>query len=566
MELCHGGAEFMSFLPIVERELRVAARRKSLYWARWAAALCFIGLGGVRMLSFPDGPSSAALSMELFRTLTEVAFFFCLGAGVLLTADCLSVEKRENTLGLLFLTDLKGGDVVLGKMAAHALTAFYGLLAIYPMLAVPLVIGGVSFDEFVRITLVLTNTFFFSLAAGVLVSALTQNEKTAMSGTLLFLMLAALVLPAAGGTLAAFMNPAFVDVKSLLPTGYAGLGFSLAYSGLYERAPQVFWQALAGAHALAWGFIGFAACQVKAEIREQGRVMSQGVAARARETRSERDARVWYRTKLLDENPMLWLAARDAWKPKSVWVALGILMSAWLVGLLAWGWDWLMAGTLPSIFLLHALLKLWVASEATHRLVEDHRSGALELMLSTPLTVKRIVQGQLAAIQRQFTGPILAVLVFDVGVLLLTVVAIRPAGVGSGFAEPFAAVATGVMIFFLLDDAKTIAVIGMQMGLRHTRADRAWLGAVTRVLIVPWLIWLLPVAPIASGGHWPIFYGILLLGGWVNAMINYSMRMEAEEFLRLEFRTAAAERFEAKKAEADVSSSEEPAPAAVWAR
>ena len=36
-------------------------------------------------------------------------------AGLVLTADCISQERREGTLGLLFLTDLRGPDVALGN-------------------------------------------------------------------------------------------------------------------------------------------------------------------------------------------------------------------------------------------------------------------------------------------------------------------------------------------------------------------------------------------------------------------------------------------------------------------
>jgi len=34
----------MTFLPIVERELRVAARRRGTYWTRWFAAAGMIGI------------------------------------------------------------------------------------------------------------------------------------------------------------------------------------------------------------------------------------------------------------------------------------------------------------------------------------------------------------------------------------------------------------------------------------------------------------------------------------------------------------------------------------------
>ncbi len=35
----------MIFLPIVARELRIAARRPGTYWVRWAAALTIIVVG-----------------------------------------------------------------------------------------------------------------------------------------------------------------------------------------------------------------------------------------------------------------------------------------------------------------------------------------------------------------------------------------------------------------------------------------------------------------------------------------------------------------------------------------
>src|SRR5205823_6492965 len=103
--------------------------------------------------------------------------------------DCLSSEKREGTLGLLFLTDLKGYDVVCGKLAATSFRALYGLLALVPVLAVPLLMGGITSGEFWRMVLVLVNTFLFSLAIGVFVSALCQDARKAMGANFLLLLL-----------------------------------------------------------------------------------------------------------------------------------------------------------------------------------------------------------------------------------------------------------------------------------------------------------------------------------------------------------------------------------------
>src|SRR5207249_7315885 len=140
--------------------------------------------------------SQREFANNLFGTLTFLSILYCLASGVRLTADCLSEEKREGTLGLLFLTDLKGYDVVFGKLAATSIAGFYGLMAIFPILAVPLLLGGLSYGEFWRGVLVVVNTFLFSLATGVFVSAVSRSARKAMALTFALLFLFAVILPA----------------------------------------------------------------------------------------------------------------------------------------------------------------------------------------------------------------------------------------------------------------------------------------------------------------------------------------------------------------------------------
>src|SRR6267143_384147 len=115
----------MTFLPIVDRELRVAARKRSTFWVSLAAAL---------------------------------------SAGLFFTSDCLSEEKREGTIGFLFLTDLRGYDVVLGKLLATSLRCFYALLAVFPIIAITLLMGGVTGEQFWKTLLALVNALLVSLA------------------------------------------------------------------------------------------------------------------------------------------------------------------------------------------------------------------------------------------------------------------------------------------------------------------------------------------------------------------------------------------------------------------
>src|SRR5437016_4501236 len=127
----------MIFLPIVGRELRVAARRHGTYSIRLWIALAAMVIGVFFFVANPR-MSGEDLAQRIFTGVSGLALLYCLASGRLLTADCLSSEKREGTLGLLFLTDLKGYDVVCGKLAATSFRAFYGLLALFPVLAVPM--------------------------------------------------------------------------------------------------------------------------------------------------------------------------------------------------------------------------------------------------------------------------------------------------------------------------------------------------------------------------------------------------------------------------------------------
>src|SRR3954464_6612207 len=151
----------MTFLPIVGRELRVAARQRNTYWIRTGAALGGIAIGAWIML-MPFFHDNRTLGPALFVSLSILTFAYSLLIGVLRTADCLSEEKREGTLGLLFLTDLKGYDIVLGKLAATSLNAIYGTLAIVPLMAIPILLGGVTNAEFWRVVMVAVNLLMFS--------------------------------------------------------------------------------------------------------------------------------------------------------------------------------------------------------------------------------------------------------------------------------------------------------------------------------------------------------------------------------------------------------------------
>ena len=144
----------MSFLPIAERELRVAARLRSTFWVRIAAALVATIIGGaffVLINAAGFGAGGTNPGQVIFAVLTWISLAASLSAGLFFTSDCLSEEKREGTLGFLFLTDLRGYDVVFGKLLATSMRGFYGLLAVFPVLAITLLLGGVTGEQFWKV-------------------------------------------------------------------------------------------------------------------------------------------------------------------------------------------------------------------------------------------------------------------------------------------------------------------------------------------------------------------------------------------------------------------------------
>src|SRR5688572_6191631 len=237
----------MTFLPIVERELRVRARLRSTYRFRLFAAMGAIGLVGFLLLASETIAAAGKHGGMLFGALAWAAYAYCLLDGARTTADCLSEEKGAGTLPLPFLTDLRPYDVVLGKLMATSLNSFYGLLAIFPPLAIPLIIGGVTVGEFWRLVLVLLNTLFFSVATGLAISAASRDGRRAWSGTVGLILFFALVPPLL------LFSPAWSSsfLAAVSPTA----GFLNVFDAAYSVTPDRYWRSFWTVQCLSWSLL-----------------------------------------------------------------------------------------------------------------------------------------------------------------------------------------------------------------------------------------------------------------------------------------------------------------------
>jgi len=395
----------MNCLPIVNRELRVAARKPSTFWLRVAAALTAMVIGsGCMILSVLPGSGTFQIGKVLFNVLTWLCLATGLSAGLFFTSDCLSEEKREGTLGLLFLTDLRGYDVGLGKLLATSLRGFYALLAVLQILGITLCLGGVTGAQYWKGALALVNALFFSLAAGMAVSSVSRDSQKAMMGTLLVLLLLAVGGPVADGTIAGMKQRGFEPLWSLSSPAYVLMAASALGSGSY-------WIALAMTQLLGWAMLALACAVVPHTWQEKkkagaGRRQSWSYAWRY----GGAQRRLRLRRKLIGRQPVAWLACRERWQSQGLWV-IALLMAGCFVAVVVVDLPketWLIWGWIGGLFTL--ILYLWAASQACRFFVEARRSGLLELLLATPLSERQIVAGQLQALLRMFGLPVLLLL------------------------------------------------------------------------------------------------------------------------------------------------------------
>jgi hypothetical protein len=444
----------MTFLPIVERELRVRARQRATARFRVGGALAAIVFVGA-LLAVADLSSANRNGSQLFGFLAGLVFAYCVFEGARNTADCLSEEKRAGTLGLLFLTDLRGYDIVLGKLIATSLNSFYALLAVLPPLAVPLVLGGVTGGEFWRVVLVLMATLAISVTSGLVVSATVRAEGKAW---LLTLGMIALVLP---GTIGAFAS---------------------AFDVPYQANPAAFWYWLLPVPAVACLQL-VAACVTLPRTWRQSWEQRQTPSPAGRWPKQSmqrlqtRQARC---PGLLSSNPVLWLATRWAGERGLLWTAV-LLAGAAGVALLLWVQPpgEVIPGLLAAIAALHLLLATGVAWLACHAAVEARQSGMLELLLTSPVTVPQIVEGHLDGLKLLLRRPLLLLFATECGGVLSI-------GLGqSGASGLVVVVPTALVIAVAIADLHAAAAMGLWAGLRSPRVGPAFARTVLFVLALP---------------------------------------------------------------------------------
>jgi ABC-type transport system involved in cytochrome c biogenesis permease component len=544
-------------LPIAERELRVASRRRGTYWVRFLSAALAMAMAATILLAMArERPVEQAHA--LFLGLAGLAFAFCLLSGVLTTCDCISEEKREGTLGLLFLTTLRGHDVVIGKMVASSLRAVSGLIALLPVMAMPLLMGSIDPAVVGKVALCLGNTLFLCLSLGVLVSVVARDPRGAVGGGLLALAFVLVLMPVLRWMFIEYIlvdalhwyQPAPGQPEPLQwvllcnPAMLLWWAVGGIFTGLASRPEFV--QALAVQHALAWLLLGAACALVPRVWRDR---VDAG-SGRGRADSPGRDAGVHgaaARARHLEPTPFSWMIARERRPIWHTWAGLAVIAGVWLWGYIETREEWLQpAVALSALGLAGAWLKLRMAGMACRHFHEQRKSGALELLLCTPQTPSTLIRGHLSGLRSAIVWPLAATLL---GASLL--LASTASNDRSPADLPDLLVLFLVTVAILLLDLWTLAWWGMWAGMRHARYVRAVAATVGWILVLPGVLYLGGNVVLAVLGEMfdfavaydPGFHEVVLAWLAVAGTIDVLLLLRARSGLSSRFRALALENY-----------------------
>lgn len=534
-------------LPIVMRELKVQARQPRIYRLRLTSGILGTILIGNILLSQGTG----ARLQDYFIMVAIASFIYVLGTGERLTVDCITEERRNDTLGFLFLTHLKGYDVVLGKLAAHAIPALQSMMAFFPVLALCLLVGGLSAGLLFRFMISLLNALFFSLAVGIAASAMVRTRTGAEWLAALVLGVTYLILPFAGLMAMGFRMNTTSEVLFLFSPvpGFEFWSMAAPAGRGVTRTTVLgsFWFALAFNHAMAWLILAFAGARL-------GRSWREGSPPRARSWRDNvrqwqfgnPDQRRALRRHCLTRNPFYWLAARSRWPAQAFWWMLGMTaaFTVWLVSQVRWD-EGLTVAMLMGSIAWYVVPKILVASGASKQLATERQLGTLELILSTPLSVPEICRGQWLGLWRHYGVLVAAGLILQVATILRLTLS-RGSGITVDVTRDLLPIMIGSVVVYLLD-LWTIAWLGMWYGLSSGNPQRAGSSVVRSVLFLPGLLFcagllMAQFSWVYLGHRVPLDRG-WLLAAWFGLSVacDFFWVRWAQNHLRREFRTVAAQ-------------------------
>lgn len=174
--------------PIFARELAICPRRKQFFIARTAYAaillllLCTAWLVVTGTQYIRDAGDSARFGATWFQIAAPLQVILAIFSSALVTAASICQEKDKRTLDLLLVTDLSDTELVLGKLLSSLVTLFAAFIGGIPVYFFASLLGGISYGQIIRVTLVTLLALLGGGSLGALIAF--WREKTVQAITL----------------------------------------------------------------------------------------------------------------------------------------------------------------------------------------------------------------------------------------------------------------------------------------------------------------------------------------------------------------------------------------------
>ena len=462
----------MVISPLVERELQRALRKRWPHRVRVAAAIGSCLLAFFAFTASSRFPTPTASGRWLFFTMSTVILTLCALSGPFLTSLALREEKRTRMLDLLLLTKVGPLGILFSKLLTYSNPTVQILLSALPVITLPILLGGVSLNEALRMSLLCLATLSFSSITGLYAATLCFSGKSAaiLSG----LILTSLSL---GSYIIDRMIPGLQGVYFLPGVIQA---FATSSDIAKQVSPLTFWATIQSMIVLTIGFFVLSIRRIpRTTLGPSTAIKTRPQSASGNSNLNHLDNR---RQKSL-RNPVRWLGRKRQWKPLPAYVLIATTTT--LIAGFFYFQSWFQLPTthlhlLIFPLLAHSVFKCMVTAKATHLISDCRQSGEMEILLSTPLRTSRIYTGFRTATLNGFRKLFIFVILTDVATLVFSSINLSNPG-----NDRILWLLTWGMVIMLVIDTWALIWIGLWEGSRGKNTVDAYFKTLRSAILYP---------------------------------------------------------------------------------
>ncbi len=351
------------------REIAVMPRRKYFYWKRLGAILI---ISFTFLANIPSADSASGL--VAFEMYSYTAFFMLIFMTPLAACSTIALEKEQQTLELLLLSDLSSTAIILGKYFSQIFSPLLIYASSFPLAMFCISFGGIHLDQIAAVFCITLASVFFATSVGIFSAVLTSHRRS--FGLCTFFLLSYFII----GTLIDVYMPLKIPLSpfTALQQSFEAKGLSAIYSCVcLQLAIMTF--------ILLFAILGLSYFYYQKKSKQKFKFKFKFSFA----TRSVRNS-----SAPIKGNPITWKDCHIVYgSPKN---KAFLCFTIALVSLFVADREFTAVAALAAIGC--AIVHLFTSSLRAFSQEKDNKT--LELLLATNLTSRSIVWGKVVAISK----------------------------------------------------------------------------------------------------------------------------------------------------------------------